>query len=537
MGLTYKLIGRNFYVFPLEQVLENRGITKDLFNVDNNAVIDYNCIDNINKGAELLLTHLNNNSKIALVVDSDVDGCTSSAIMYRYIKQIKPEANIKYFIHLNKEHGLSKDIVIDDDIDLVILPDSSTNDYEQHKVLKDKGIDVLVIDHHEAEDGYSQNAVVINNQLSENYPNKQLSGVGVTYKFCKALDEILGLDFVDSYLDLVALGNISDMVSMKSEETRYFVKEGLNNIVNPFLKALCEVYKYDLDGELNISKVSWTIAPKINGVIRSGTHDDKVRLFEAFVSDDEIFCITMAQDCKAIKSKQDRDVKSAVPKLEKQIKEVDKCLVLDGNKLNANYRGLIAGKLSDKYGVPVLIYSDINGEYVGGSFRGCNFTNTFKDDLESSGLTEMVAGHQGAGGWSAKNEDLDKIKAYLNELYKDKEVRLGKEYEVDFELEGNQIDNYFVDELSQYSDEFGGDISHPIVAIKNIGLLFTDIKITRANIIFEYNGIKYIKKFATKVLKEDFKSRPMMNIDLIGKVTSDGFNNKGVIEIMDLEFK
>ena len=69
MGLTYKLIGGNFYVFPLEQVLENRGITKDLFNVDNNAVIDYNCIDNINKGAGLLLTHLNNNSKIALVVD------------------------------------------------------------------------------------------------------------------------------------------------------------------------------------------------------------------------------------------------------------------------------------------------------------------------------------------------------------------------------------------------------------------------------------------------------------------------------------
>ena len=182
------------------------------------------------------------------------------------------------------------------------------------------------------------------------------------------------------------------MASMRSEETRYFVKEGLNNINNTFIKALCEVYKYDLDGSLNINKISWVLSPKCNGVIRSGTHDDKVRLFEAFISDDEIFCITMAQDCKTIKSKQDRDVKSAVPKLEKQIKEVDKCLILDGNKLNANYRGLIAGKLSDKYGVPVLIYSDINGEYVGGSFRGCNFTDTFKDDLESSRLMDMVAG-------------------------------------------------------------------------------------------------------------------------------------------------
>ena len=537
MGLTYKLIGGNFYVFPLEQVLENRGITKDLFNVDDNAVIDYNYIDNINKGAKLLLTHLNNNSKIALVVDSDVDGCTSSAIMYRYIKQIKPEANIKYFIHLNKEHGLSKDIVIDDDIDLVVLPDSSTNDYEQHKVLKDKGIDVLVIDHHEAEDGYSQNAVVINNQLSENYPNKQLSGVGVTYKFCKALDEILGLDFADSYLDLVALGNISDMVSMKSEETRYFVKEGLNNIVNPFLKALCEVYKYDLDGKLNISKVSWTIAPKINGVIRSGTHDDKVRLFEAFVSDDEVFCITMAQDCKAIKSKQDRDVKSAVPKLEKQIKEVNKCLILDGNKLNANYRGLIAGKLSDKYGVPVLIYSDMDGEYVGGSFRGCNFTDTFKDDLESSRLMDMVVGHQGAGGWSAKKKDLDNIKDYLNWYYKDKEIRLGKEHEVDFELEGSQVTNEFVNVLGSYEDEFGGDIQLPMIAVKNIGLTFADVKITKTNIIFEYNGIKYIKKFATKILKEEFQNRTIINLDLVGKVTYDTLGNKGQVEIVDIDIK
>ena len=156
------------------------------------------------------------------------------------------------------------------------------------------------------------------------------------------------------------------------------------------------------------------------------------------------------------------------------------------------------------------------------------------------------AGHQGKlkNQWnsqgfrfSAKKEDLDNIKDYLNWYYKDKEIRLGKEHEVDFELEGSQVTNEFVNVLGSYDNEFGGDIQFPMVAVKNIGLLFTDVKITRTNIIFEYNGIKYIKKFATKVLKEDFQSRPMMNIDLIGKVTCDSFNNKGVIEIMDLEFK
>lgn len=536
--MKYKLIGNNFYFFPLDQVLQNRGISKELFEVDESKVLDYNGLDNINEGVDLLLRHLESSSNINLVVDSDVDGNTSGAVIYRYIKKIKPSANIKYLVHEGKEHGLSHDIHIEDDCNLIILPDSSSNDYEQHKMLKDKGMDILVLDHHEPNLGYSKNAIVINNQLSENYNNKQLTGVGVTYKFCKALDDKLGVDYADEYLDLVALGNVADMASMRSEETRYYVKEGLDNINNTFIKALCEVYKYDLDGNLNINKISWTIAPKINGVIRSGTHEDKIRLFEAFISDELPFCISVAEDCKKIKNKQDRDVKVAVPKLEKQIKEVDKCIILDGSALNSNYRGLVAQKLAEKYGVPILIHSKINEEgYVGGSFRGCNFTNTFKDDLESSGLTKMVAGHQGAGGWSAKNEDLDKIKVYLNELYKDKEVRLGKEYEVDFELEGNQIDNCFVDELSKYNDEFGGDISHPIVAIKNIGLLFTDIKITRTNIIFGYNGIKYIKKFATKILKEDFQTRPMMNIDLIGKVTCDGFNNKGVIEIIDLEFK
>lgn len=537
MGLTYKLIGGNFIYFPVEQVCLNRGITPNLFELDDSFILGWRSLDNIKEGVNLLLKHLDNNSKIVMVVDCDVDGYTSSAILYRYIKLIRPEANIIFLVHDGKEHGLTKDIVIEDDVDLVILPDSSTNDYEQHKVLKDKGIDVLVIDHHEAEGGYSENAVVINNQESDLYMNKQLSGVGVVYKFLKALDFVLELDYADDFLDLVAFGNVADMMSMRSEETRVLVKKGLKNINNTFFKALMEIYKYDLEGKMNVTKISWTIAPKINGVIRSGSHSDKVHLFEAFISDDEDFCLTVAQDCKAIKAKQDRDVKSAVPKLEKQIKEVNKCLILDGNKLNANYRGLIAGKLSDKYGVPVLIYSDMDGEYVGGSFRGCNFTDTFKDDLESSRLMDMVAGHQGAGGWSAKKKDLDNIKDYLNWYYKDKEIRLGKEHEVDFELEGSQVTNEFVNVLGSYEDEFGGDIQLPMIAVKNIGLTFADIKITKTNIIFEYNGIKYIKKFATKILKEEFQNRPMMNIDLVGKVTYDTLGNRGQVEIVDIDIK
>lgn len=79
-----------------------------------------------------------------------------------------------------------------------------SNDYEQHKELSEKGIDVLVIDHHEAE-RISEYACVINNQLCD-YPTKSLSGVGMVYKFCQLIDKMLGKNIIDNYLDLVALG-------------------------------------------------------------------------------------------------------------------------------------------------------------------------------------------------------------------------------------------------------------------------------------------------------------------------------------------
>jgi len=91
------------------------------------------------------------------------------------------QKNIFYQIHDGKQHGIILD-KIPDDISLVVIPDAGSNDYEQHHILKEKGIDVLIIDHHEA-DRISEDAIIINNQTCD-YPTKSLSGVGMVYKFC-----------------------------------------------------------------------------------------------------------------------------------------------------------------------------------------------------------------------------------------------------------------------------------------------------------------------------------------------------------------
>ena len=144
----------------LVQVLINRGIKESdiwhYLNTTDDDLIDPASIEHIKEGADLLLKHINANHKIFIQPDADVDGFTSSAILINYLYKLYPDFvinNIKYEVHNNKEHGIDLNF-IDDDISLVIAPDASSNEADIHKVLYDKGIDVLVIDHHNAE-GYS----------------------------------------------------------------------------------------------------------------------------------------------------------------------------------------------------------------------------------------------------------------------------------------------------------------------------------------------------------------------------------------------
>ena len=209
--MEYKLISeKKDNLSVIQQILINRGIAlKDIdhyLNTTENDNLDPTLIERIKDGVMILIKHINNNDKILLQVDSDCDGYTSSSLLLNYLYQLFPyyvQNNILYRFHPGKEHGIIVS-TIPEDVRLVIALDSSSNDYEQHKELAEKGIDVLVIDHHEAEK-VSEYACVINNQLCD-YPTKSLSGVGMVYKFCQLIDKMLGKNIIDNYLDLVALG-------------------------------------------------------------------------------------------------------------------------------------------------------------------------------------------------------------------------------------------------------------------------------------------------------------------------------------------
>ena len=230
--MKYKLVNDNYTKNYAEQLIASYGASANiLLNPDSSYLQSPHNFSKIDKAAELYLSSIENiDNNICIIIDPDVDGFTSSAIIWMYTKLISPEAKLHYKVHTGKQHGLEDmmDEIVEDDIkySLIILPDSSSNDEEYHLELKDIGIPCLVLDHH-IYDGNTFNAVIINNQLSPNYTNKDLTGAGVVYQFCRYIDEKLGINYADNFIDLAALGIISDMGSVLNYENRYIIKRGL----------------------------------------------------------------------------------------------------------------------------------------------------------------------------------------------------------------------------------------------------------------------------------------------------------------------
>ena len=183
----------------------------------------------------LILNAIKQDANAVIIVDCDCDGYTSAALLINYLYKLFPTwvtGNLDWIMHDSKQHGLSDcyeaiiegNLITNKQYSLVICPDSSSNDYKYHSELYYNKIGVLVLDHHLAPK-ISDYAVIINNQLS-NYPNKELSGVGVTWQFCRYIDSMLNLNYANDFLDLVALGNCGDMMSLRSFETRYLITKG-----------------------------------------------------------------------------------------------------------------------------------------------------------------------------------------------------------------------------------------------------------------------------------------------------------------------
>ena len=548
--MKYKLIAKpNKNYSPMQQILVNRGIdVKDIehyLKTSDTDILNPDLLDNMIEGVKRLISAIKNQEKIFLIVDCDADGFTASAALVNYIYKVFPSAMdlLSIQLHEGKEHGIEEkwlEEIVANEYKLVICPDASSNDCNQHKFLKDNGIDVLVLDHHDAEE-VSENAIIINNQLSD-YPNKTLSGVGIVYKFCSKIDELMKIKEADTILDLVSLGMIADMMDMRNFETKHLIQKGLTRIENPFFKALVERQAYSIGETVTPIGVAFYIAPLINATIRVGTQNEKEVMFKAMLNHcaydmipstkrgekgkTEAVVVQAVRNATNVRNRQKKARDNGFEYVEQIIAannlDKNKIIVVQVSEdLDKNLTGLIANQLMAKYQKPVLLVRETDEGLLQGSARGYDKSELkdLKSFLLESGFMEYAEGHAAAMGVGIYKDKVNALVDYSNTVLANYDFSAC--YDVDYEYMSNDFKAQDIIDIGSMKSLWGKGIDEAMVVIKGIKITSNNIILMSANKnptikITLQNGTSLIKFGASQAEFESLKSSGYTEIDVIG---------------------
>ena len=560
--MKYKLINQpNKNFSAIQQILYNRGISiQDIPHYLNLSDQDINSPlllgeQNLKNGLKLLIHTIEKEQNALIIIDVDCDGYTSAALLINYLYKLFPkwvEQHLTWMMHQEKQHGLTDCIdKISNYYSLVICPDSASNNYEEHKTLFKKGIGVLVLDHHLA-DSISEYAIIINNQLS-NYPNKQFSGVGITWQFCRYIDNILNVNYANNFLDLVALGNCADMMSLHSFETRYLITKGFKkeNIKNPFIDYMIEKNSFPLSKSDYVSSNSQSactsigaaffIVPFVNAITRSGTIEQKNLLFNSMLNhkafqqvlstkrghrlgEKQKLVIQAIRTVTNVKNRQTKAEEAGMQLLEKMISANDMLqhkillFLLQPNQIQPNIRGLVANKIMAKYQRPCLVLTkNLKGTYEG-SGRGYTKTglNSFKKILEQCPQTIYAEGHDNAMGYGIQQQDINSFINRIDFLLKNISNQII--YRIDYDFKQNEDNNDKILQIAGMNEFWGQDIDRAYVNI-NFKITNSNFKIMKSNTLkFNLpNNLSIIKFNGTEQQIEKFNTNGYIQINAICK--------------------
>lgn len=522
-------------------------------------------LNRMQEGVNLLNKHITRDSPIFLVVDSDVDGYSSAAIIYSFIKDVNPGADIQYYIHPEKEHG-----VVPSEVPfgtaLVIVPDAGSNQFEEFQELEGRGVDSLILDHHLVDMAYeSDHVVVVNNQLSEKFPNKSLSGAGMVYKFIQAYSKTYGGD-ADKYVDLAMLGILSDMMLITELDNNFIIKKGLNNINNKMFKALLKKQSYSVSSVNNptIIDIVFYVTPVINGTIRMGSMQEKAQLFEAFTNNtstelisrewrgefiEETLYDKVARESYNIKEKQNRITLKTMDRIcdaiDKDRLDQNQVIVYRTSKSDINdvpksLTGLVAMKILQKYNRPTLILRPVqdNGKwYYRGSGRGKKAEGflSFKEFLNNSNIVEYAQGHDMAFGIGIEETKIDALVEYANSTLST--VDFGTDtVEVDYIFNNENLNNMMLFEFAKHIALYGNGIPQPMFAFELIlqPSNFAIIGKNKDTVKISYGGINFLKFKSTEWVENvNYAMQfPIIKTTILGRAQLNEFNGRTSTQII-----
>ncbi len=378
-----------------------------------------------------LIKAIQTRENIAIYGDYDVDGTTGAAIVYLFLKELGLEPQV-IFPHRERDgYGLHPHLVAslkEKGITLLISVDCGISAYEACQVAREKGLDVIITDHHEVPEKLPEALAVINPKRRENrYPFKELAGVGVAFALLRALRQRLYEEGffsksppkLKSYLDLVALGTVADIVPLFGENRliAWFGLEELKQSKRPGIKALKKLTGLE-NGRLDTNSIMFRLAPRINA---AGRLKEAMLAFKLFITEDEEEAQNIAEELHQLNTKrqqiEDRILKEALSQIEKNLGFDRLSYVLASEDWPPGVIGIVASRLQETFYRPVILLSLKDG-LARGSGRSIPEINLYQCLADCCQHLKAFGGHPAAAGLKILEKDIEAFAKEFEEIVK-----------------------------------------------------------------------------------------------------------------------
>lgn len=512
---NYKEIAKNFGISEIvSKLLVNRDI------IEENSIKSFinPCLENFHnpremkdlvKGVNIIKGKIEQENKIMVVGDYDVDGVISLFELYTALK--KCGADVVYEIphRINDGYGINPGIIdsaYNAGVDTIITCDNGIAAIEAIKHGKQLGLTIIVTDHHdipflEKENGMreiirSEADAIINPKQGEcNYKFKALCGAGVAFKFIQVLYEEMGIGKNEAYklIEYAAIATVCDVVDLV-DENRIIVKNGLkllNKTSNLGLKELMKAAGIE-NKELSVYHLGFVIGPSINA---SGRLDSAKKGVELLLSDNQQEAVALAKELHELniqrKDITQQGVERAIEYIEFNKMSNDKVLVVYTPETHESIAGIVAGRIREKYNLPTIVLTKAK-EGVKGSGRSIEGYNMFEELNKCKELLGRFGGHPMAAGLSLEEDNIEPLRKKLNEVTTLTEEDIVPKIYLDMQLPLEKINYDLIKDIGTL-EPFGKGNSKPVFGEKQVtvvkaAILGQNKNVLKLNIMLK-NGI------------------------------------------------
>ena len=527
--VAHILVGRN--------IAKNDENIKIFLNPTRNDFYDPFLLPDMEKAVNRIIEAANNKEKVIIYGDYDVDGITSICVLKQFLNNIGIDAAYTIPNRLDEGYGLNKDAVkriADEKYKLMITVDCGISGIEEVDYANSLGIETIVTDHHETLDSLPNAIAVIDPKIkSSKYPFNQLAGVGVVFKLIQAIGKKLNIDEKEylKYLDLVAVGTISDIVPLV-DENRVIAKLGLKLVEvtkNIGLKTLINSLGYN---NINSMTVSFGIAPRINACGRMGMAEEALNLFLTNDNQEALNLTDKLNEYNRVRQEIEKGIyEDAIEKIKNDnIKEKD-CIILAGENWHHGVIGIVASKITDMYFKPTILVcmEEKEGKGSGRSIPGFDLHNAL---CKSSQYLQKYGGHEMAVGLSLHREDFENFKKVFENYASSCNLnQIIPIINIDKEVTDKELTIQNVKDL-QKLEPFGEANKTPLFLFKNLKIdsirSLTEGKHMKLTLKTENGNIITAMGFNMGNRAEEFLIGD--KVDIVGTLEINSFNGRDSIQ-------